>query len=148
MQSLAKTLIQGIQRTESMLHRMFVPPVAPSLQFSFDGYAPAQEESEQWGQEGTQKETVGASPKPFGDLFEQSVWNMAVPKSKVSPGKKRMAWKQHIPAAIDWTRCAKCGEPKRPHRICTKNIEVCAMRPEEYQEYLSSNLGAAPKAPE
>jgi len=142
MQGLAKTLLQGIQRTESMLHKMFMPPMMPALQLSFDGYAPAQDN------ESIQNDASGASSKPFGDLFEQSVWNMAVPKAKVSPGKKRMSWKQHIPDAIDWTRCAKCGEPKRPHRICTKNIEVCAMRPEEYQEYLSSNLGAAPKTPE
>ncbi len=72
-----------------------------------------------------------------------SIWDsillMAVPKTRVSRSRKRMKHKQHIPDKIGWYTCEKCGEPKRPHRICTKNINICAMRPWEYKQYIAKN---------
>lgn len=61
------------------------------------------------------------------------IWFMGVPKSKVSPSRKRMKHLQHVPDKIGWLQCKKCGEPKRPHRICTKHIDICAMRDDEYE---------------
>lgn len=46
---------------------------------------------------------------------------------------------RYIPDRVEWIRCNRCGEPKRPHRICTDYKEICAMRPEEYEEYLKQN---------
>jgi ribosomal protein L32 len=143
MRGIVKSVVQSVLRTESMLQKLFLPPTMPAFQLSFDGWTSA---NEHWKPEHNQnadstgKET-GISNDAFGGLFEQSIWNMGVPKSKVSPGRKRMAWKQHHPKVVEWTRCEKCGEPKRPHRMCSKNADVCAMRPEEYQDYLSSNPG-------
>jgi large subunit ribosomal protein L32 len=59
---------------------------------------------------------------------------MGVPKSKISPSRKRMKHLQHVPDKIGWLQCKKCGEPKRPHRICTKHIDICAMRDDEYEQ--------------
>jgi len=63
----------------------------------------------------------------------EGIWYMGVPKSKVSPSRKRMKHLQHVPDKIGWLQCKKCGEPKRPHRICTKHIDICAMRDDEYE---------------
>ena len=75
------------------------------------------------------------SLRELGEMLGEALW-LAVPKSKISPSRKRMKWKQHIPAPIGWSRCAKCGEPKRPHRICTKHVDICAMGEEEYIAHL------------
>lgn len=61
-----------------------------------------------------------------------SILLMAAPKSKISPSRKRQKWEQHIPDRIEWVQCDRCGESKRPHRICTKHIDICAMRDDEY----------------
>lgn len=42
---------------------------------------------------------------------------------------------QHIPEKINWYVCKKCGEPKRPHRICTTHLDICAMRDNEWEEF-------------
>ena len=55
---------------------------------------------------------------------------------QISPSRKRMKHKQHIPDRIEWAPCLRCGEPKRPHRICTAHIDICAMRDEEYEAHL------------
>ena len=68
----------------------------------------------------------------LNSLFDGILY-MGVPKSKVSPSRKRMKHLQHVPDKIGWLQCKKCGEPKRPHRICTKHIEICAMRDDEYE---------------
>ena len=78
---------------------------------------------------------VPSSLQELGDLLGENLW-LAVPKSKVSPSRKRMKWKQHIPKPVGWSRCDRCGEAKRPHRICTKHADICAMRDEEYIEHL------------
>ena len=50
-----------------------------------------------------------------------------------------------FPEKVAWVKCEKCGEPKRPHRICTDNIDICAMRPEEYAEYLAKEVAEEAK---
>ena len=40
---------------------------------------------------------------------------------------------KYIPDRIEWKTCERCGEAKRPHRICTKHIDICALRDEEWQ---------------
>ena len=136
-----KTLINAARTAENALQRFFTPQ-APALQLQPIGWS-IPTETEEWSH--NEDANNGQTLKPFGDIFEQSVWNMAVPKSKITPSRKRMKHKQHIPDPIGWSRCNKCGEPKRPHRICTKNIEVCAMRPEEYEEYLGGGAAVVDK---
>ena len=46
-----------------------------------------------------------------------------------------MKHKQHIPDRIEWASCVRCGEPKRPHRICTTHLDICAMRDEEWKAH-------------
>lgn len=71
------------------------------------------------------------------DEKNDHIW-FAVPKTKVSRSRKRMKWAQHIPDKVSWSLCERCGSPKRPHRICSENMEICAMRDEEYQAHLAS----------
>lgn len=51
-----------------------------------------------------------------------------------------------VPDRIEWMTCEKCGEPKRPHRICTDHIEVCALTPEQWEEK-KKRVGGAGSAP-
>jgi ribosomal protein L32 len=37
-----------------------------------------------------------------------------------------------LPDKVHVIECARCGEPKRPHRICTAHKEICAMREEDW----------------
>jgi ribosomal protein L32 len=60
---------------------------------------------------------------------------MGVPKSKVSPSRKRMKHLQHVPEPVSWYKCLRCGEPKRPHRICTAHMEICALSDEDYETH-------------
>ena len=60
---------------------------------------------------------------------------MGVPKSKVSPSRKRMKHLQHVPEPVSWYKCLRCGEPKRPHRICTAHMEICALSDEDYEAH-------------
>mmetsp|Transcript_27815 Transcript_27815/g.28062 ORF Transcript_27815/g.28062 Transcript_27815/m.28062 type:complete len:144 (-) Transcript_27815:9-440(-) len=68
------------------------------------------------------------------------LWLMAVPKSKKSPGKKRQKHLQHVPDKVLWTECKRCGQPKRPHRICTTNKEICALRESEWNALDKSQI--------
>ena len=60
------------------------------------------------------------------------IWNMGVPKSKVSPSRKKMKHERYFPDRVHYIDCPRCGGPKRPHRICTKFKEICAMREEDW----------------
>jgi large subunit ribosomal protein L32 len=132
-----KSVMGVLRNTEHILQNMINPPRL-SFQLAPSGWALPSDMIEEKKNDDDLLNGEGKLGGGFGDIFEQSVWNMAVPKSKVSPSRKRQKHKQHIPEAIGWSRCIKCGEPKRPHRICTKNIEVCAMKPAEYEAYLNS----------
>lgn len=69
----------------------------------------------------------------LADIFG-SLW-FAAPKSKISPSRKRQKHMKFFPDRIQWEKCDRCGESKRPHRICTDHKEICGMRDEEYEEY-------------
>jgi ribosomal protein L32 len=43
-----------------------------------------------------------------------------------------MGHKRYIPEAVHWYVCQRCGEPRRPHRICTQHMDICAMREEDW----------------
>ncbi len=57
---------------------------------------------------------------------------MAVPKRRTSKSKKRKRRTHYKAAAIALQPCPRCGDPKRPHRVCSncgyyagkKRIEV------------------------
>jgi ribosomal protein L32 len=63
----------------------------------------------------------------------KGVWNMGVPKSRVSHSRKRMRHGQHIPKKVHWYTCERCGESRKPHRVCVKNSDICALREDEWQ---------------
>lgn len=44
---------------------------------------------------------------------------MAVPKKKTSKAKKNMRRSHHALTGSAMVTCKACGEPKRPHRVCT-----------------------------
>ena len=48
--------------------------------------------------------------------------------------RKKRKHLRYIPKAKQWITCNKCGEPKLPHRICKKHLDICAMRKEEWEE--------------
>ena len=76
---------------------------------------------------------------------------MGVPKSKVSPSRKRMKHLQHVPEPVNWYKCDRCGEPKRPHRICSAHLDICALSHEDYESRVggsnSSKTGEAEAPP-
>ena len=39
---------------------------------------------------------------------------------------------RYIPQKVNWHTCLKCGEPKLPHRICTKHLDICALTTEQW----------------
>ena len=81
------------------------------------------------------------------NVFDVAILNMAVPKSKVSPSRKRMKHLQHVPDKVQWYTCTRCGEPKRPHRICTKHLDICALRDEDWDAIKSKKATAEASAP-
>jgi large subunit ribosomal protein L32 len=79
-------------------------------------------------------------------LLDLSTWLMAVPKSKISRGRKRMGHARMVPDPVNWTMCEKCGEPKRPHRICTKHLDVCALRKADWEKVKQHEASLAAQA--
>ena len=49
---------------------------------------------------------------------------------------------KYVPDPVAWHMCEKCGEPKRPHRICTKHIDVCALRKEDWEKIKQDEFAA------
>jgi large subunit ribosomal protein L32 len=57
---------------------------------------------------------------------------MAVPKRKTSKSRKNLRRSHHALAPPAQAKCAQCGEPRAPHRICracghydgTQRIEI------------------------
>ena len=43
-----------------------------------------------------------------------------------------MKHKRYFPKTVAYHVCARCGEEKRPHRICMAHKEICAMREEDW----------------
>ena len=43
---------------------------------------------------------------------------MAVPKKRTSKQRKRKRRTHYKAEAVTLQTCAKCGDPKRPHRVC------------------------------
>ena len=43
---------------------------------------------------------------------------MAVPKGKTTRSKRNMRRSHHALAEPARSKCAQCGSPKRPHRVC------------------------------
>lgn len=43
---------------------------------------------------------------------------MAVPKKKVSPGRKKMRRQFYALKAENYVTCPNCLEQRRPHRVC------------------------------
>eukprot|EP01036_Dinobryon_divergens_P024614 gene24614-33082_t len=41
----------------------------------------------------------------------------------------------HYDWDVNWISCKRCGEPKLRHRMCKNNMNICAMRDDEYEEY-------------
>lgn len=44
---------------------------------------------------------------------------MAVPKKKVSPGRRNMRRQFYALNPVGYVTCPNCLEMKRPHRVCT-----------------------------
>ncbi|HKI96108.1 MAG TPA: 50S ribosomal protein L32 [Gemmatimonadales bacterium] len=43
---------------------------------------------------------------------------MAVPKRRTSKSRKRKRRTHHKAAPVALQACPRCGDPKRPHRVC------------------------------
>jgi len=44
---------------------------------------------------------------------------MAVPKGKTSKSRRNMRRSHHALSNPPRSHCPQCGEPKRPHRVCS-----------------------------
>jgi len=93
--------------------------------------------------EGEEQETPGSRVQ---EVFN-GIMLMGVPKSKVSPSRKRMKHLQHVPEPVNWYKCDRCGEPKRPHRICTANLDICALSEDEYKAKVGKSTAGGAEAP-
>lgn len=78
--------------------------------------------------------------EPTQSVFDLVILHMGVPKSKITPARKKLKSIRHTPQKIGWYTCKKCGEPKRPHRICTKNLNICAIKQEDWEKMQAKEL--------
>jgi ribosomal protein L32 len=69
-----------------------------------------------------------------------------LPSLQISPGRKREKHGRFYPERVGWKTCERCGESKMPHRICTKNAQLCAMREEDWQLQKKADAANAQKA--
>ena len=67
-------------------------------------------------------------------VFDLVILKMGVPKSKITPAQKKRKEGRYVPPKIGWYTCKKCGEPKRPHRICSKNVNICAIKDKDWND--------------
>ena len=79
-------------------------------------------------------------PQPSQSVFDLVILHMGVPKSKITPARKKLKSIRHTPQKIGWYTCKKCGEPKRPHRICTQNLDICALKQEDWEKLQAKEL--------
>jgi ribosomal protein L32 len=70
------------------------------------------------------------------DIFDTFILRMAVPKNRKTKGKKHLKHERKIPHKIEWSYCKRCGKPRRPHRVCTEFLEICAMREKDYKIHM------------
>ena len=82
---------------------------------------------------------VNVHNKTFSDnenecVFDLVVLKMGVPKSKITPERKKRKEGRYVAQKVGWYVCKKCGEPKRPHRICSKNFSVCSIKDKIFEK--------------
>jgi ribosomal protein L32 len=70
------------------------------------------------------------------ELLDTYIWRMAAPKNRKTKGKKHLKHERKIPHKIEWSYCKRCGKPRRPHRVCTEFLEICAMREKDYKIHM------------
>jgi ribosomal protein L32 len=75
-----------------------------------------------------------------GNSLWDSIIYFAVPKKKISFSRKRQKHDKFIPDKVNWHFCKKCGEPKLPHKICTKFKDICALTTTKWQEIKNTTL--------
>ena len=67
-------------------------------------------------------------------VFDLVILKMGVPKSKITPERKKRKEGRYVAQKVGWYVCKKCGEPKRPHRICSKNFSVCSIKDKIFEK--------------
>lgn len=114
---------------ESLFENLKFPP----LDYQLAGFGPASS---------LQEFETSSKLEKSNSVLDDFILLMGVPKSRVSPSRKRKGHKRYIPETIAWTKCSRCGEAKRSHRICTAHLDICAMREEEYELHMKNKTSS------